>query len=380
MGVGRNREPTVNVGQVTHQIGRQQDMIKHPFVAATVLLALPGCGLGGATGTPDALQSGGSQPTSLSSAPQTTLPPPLDYQVSLQTVLDAFDALDEPGPVTVTLRRTQRMSGSTELATSVETRTSDPNNPVVFITADYREMGASVESSLAAAAIAEEESDNFETFLPAAASAAAGWSIPVEFFIDAQPGESTMWLRIGDQIDFEKAQARTASVIYGQEFGDSVLESIVDIPELREKWFSRSYSNNLAFPGGLGLALTPAIGRQIMFNVGFREGRPPDNVSLQELSRDAVRVVLEVTDDPDYLPARIELDAEKRLIAIEYTERDGSSSRVEYDWEPELDVLALPAEKERATDGELQQLGAARGMSGVEAERKFKAVAEEIAG
>ncbi len=286
--------------------------------------------------------------------------PDFTQDISLADVLAAIDDLRVPQPVAVTLTMTYPVDLG-ELLTpgdtisTTETVTSSPLSTITHLSVDRTEYGAAIESQLADAAAAEAASDAEETWLPAWGAVSAGDSIAMEYLIEQGPERAESWIKMSDLTAHEKAQNRAIGLLY--EANDIDLP-VLDLPQFRQKWISERYDDRAPFPSGYGLYLTPSFANEMLRSVGFSDGEPPTELSLSEVSRESQQIVMELSHDLDDGNIRIEFDATGRIVAME--ERAHSrTTRLEFNWDPDLDLLSLPPIELRMSEDDLIELQAA---------------------
>ncbi len=311
--------------------------------------------------------------------------PALSQEISLDDLLTALDDLQTPQPVKTTLIMQQQEGSQT--AVSYESRTSDPSSSITYLSVNYSEVAAMYQQTLGD--MLEEQPDRqdqvddetTEDYSPAFAGVIAGMSLPVDYFVDQGSEQDTIWIRLVDEIAFNRAEIQSLRPLYGD--NEEALEGlayseslIVDLPELSDKWFSEPFYGGRFFPAGLGPELALDSGSSLLYSVGFRDGVAPDDLVLIERSRDSQRIVTEISQVDQEVFALLEFNADKKIIALEI---EHGTRRFEFDWNPDLSVLELPPVELQLSEADIEstyETGSSE--TGQDEVEKFSTVGERI--
>ncbi len=286
--------------------------------------------------------------------------PALTQEISLDDLLTALDDLQTPQPVKTTLIMQQQEDSQT--AVGYESRTSDPSTSVTYLSVDYSEVAAMYQAILGdmleeqPGAQDQVDEETTEDYSPALAGVIAGMSLPVDYFVDQDSERDTIWIRVADEIALNRAEIQSLRLLYddneevlaGLAYSESL---IVDLPALREKWFSEPLYEGRFFPAGLGPELALDSGSSLLYSVGFRDGVTPGDLVLIERSRDSQRIVIEISQVDQEAFALLEFNADKKIIALEI--EDGTQ-RFEFDWNPDLSVLELPPVELQLSEADIE--------------------------
>ncbi len=211
---------------------------------------------------------------------------------------------------------------------------------------------------------ATQNEDYYEDNSPILASLAASATAKVQYYIAQDQDQNIAWIKLEDRLRYEEDQLRGLALIYGEEnvdFGnyvDAIRSFRSDDPDLLAKWAPEQHYDRPEFPGGLGLELTPDIGQKFLARLlGDDDYRRPDDLIWGERSRASSRIVMEFSSQRQKAAILVGLNSDLDIIFVEETRADQSVNRVDYDWNPDLSLLTLPAEADRLTEQEATRLG-----------------------